>query len=96
MWLVFRIRLIAVAAIFLTPALVNADGRGPRVRRIVGGQPADVPPPDDPVVFVKHNGRFARIEGIRNPREYHYHFRGIRFAEAPVEKRRFQVRNVFS
>lgn len=88
---VFRIFFIALTAIFLTITLVKTDERGPRVRRIVGGYPADVPPPDDPVVFVKHNGKFARIKGIRNPGEYHYHFRGIRFAEAPIEKKRFQV-----
>lgn len=36
-----------------------------RVKRIVGGIVAAAPPLDDPVVFVKQNGRHARIEGFR-------------------------------
>lgn len=36
-----------------------------RVKRIVGGIRAAAPPLDDPVVFVKQNGKNARVEGFR-------------------------------
>lgn len=36
-----------------------------RVKRIVGGHFAALPPPDDPVVFTNAYGRNARIEGYR-------------------------------
>lgn len=36
-----------------------------RVKRIVGGIVAAAPPLDDPVVFVKQNGKNARVEGFR-------------------------------
>lgn len=36
-----------------------------RVKRIVGGIVAAPPPLDDPVVFVKQNGKHARVEGFR-------------------------------
>lgn len=71
--------------------LTNTITHGARVKRVVGGVPAEIPPPDDPVIYVRHNGKFARIEGVRNPNEYHYNFRGIRFAHPPTGKQRFQV-----
>lgn len=60
-----------------------------RVRRIVGGDPAELPPEDDPVVFVRFAGHSAKITGVR---EFpHYVFRGVRYAHAPKGKDRFQV-----
>ncbi|KAL3288103.1 hypothetical protein HHI36_002553 [Cryptolaemus montrouzieri] len=58
-----------------------------RVRRIVGGQPANIPPPDDPVVYTRFNGKTAVVRGVLDfP---HYVFRGIRYAQAPVGNLRF-------
>ncbi|XP_066255383.1 liver carboxylesterase 1-like [Euwallacea similis] len=58
-----------------------------RIRRIVGGETANYPPFDDPVVYVRFNGRSARVQGIR---EYpHYVFKGIKYAHAPVGTDRF-------
>lgn len=69
--------------------LVVCDERGARVRRIVGGDPADVAPEDDPAVFVRFSGKAAKVTGMRDfP---HYVFRGIRFAHSPKEKNRFQA-----
>lgn len=66
-----------------------SDERGHRVRRIVGGVPADVPPEDDPVVYVRFSRHSAKVTGVRDfP---HYVFRGIRYAEPPKGKDRFQV-----
>ncbi|KAG5886054.1 hypothetical protein JTB14_009503 [Gonioctena quinquepunctata] len=66
---------------------IICDERGPRVRRIVGGSPADVPPADDPVVFTNFAGKSARVQGVLNfP---HYVFRGIRYAHPPTRKNRF-------
>lgn len=73
---------------------VNHEVRSARVRRIVGGNPADAPPEDDPVIYVRFSGHSAKVTGVRDfP---HYVFRGIRYAEAPVGRNRFQVswRNV--
>jgi hypothetical protein len=36
-----------------------------RVKRIVGGVTAAPPPIDDPVVFIRHIGKYARVEGLR-------------------------------
>lgn len=36
-----------------------------RVKRIVGGKLAAIPPPDDPVVFSKAYNRNSRVEGYR-------------------------------
>lgn len=63
--------------------------RGPRVKRIVGGVPADVPPEDDPTVYTNFGGRSALVRGVR---EFpHYAFRGIRYAHPPTGKDRFLV-----
>lgn len=58
-----------------------------RVKRIVGGIPADVPPADDPVVYTRFNGRAAKVIGVLDfP---HYVFRGIRYAHPPTDADRF-------
>lgn len=73
----------------ITAVAVNSHKRGARVRRIVGGIPADVPPEDDPTVFTRFAGHAAKVTGVRDfP---HYVFRGIRYAHAPKGKDRFQV-----
>lgn len=75
--------------ILATTCLILCDERGPRVRRIVGGEPAPVPPFDDPVIYTRFNGRAARVEGVHSfP---HYVFRGIKFAHPPVGPDRFLV-----
>lgn len=56
---------------------------------IVGGRNAAVPPFDDPVVFVNHVGRFARVEGFHNPSTGLYAFRGVKYADPPVRENRF-------
>lgn len=52
-----------IGVILIIGLIVFVDAR--RVKRIVGGQNAANPPPDDPVVFLKMYGRNARIEGFR-------------------------------
>lgn len=60
-----------------------------RMRRIVGGVPAEAPEEDEPVVFVRFAGYTAKVIGARDfP---HYVFKGLRFAEPPKGKDRFQV-----
>lgn len=60
-----------------------------RKRRIVGGEPANFPPFDDPVVYVRFNGKSARVQGVR---EFpHYVFKGIKYAHPPVGADRFLV-----
>uniref|UniRef100_A0A8D8E5Z2 Liver carboxylesterase n=1 Tax=Culex pipiens TaxID=7175 RepID=A0A8D8E5Z2_CULPI len=61
-----------------------------RSEAIVGGSQAAPPPVDDPVVFVRHVGKSARVEGTRNRQTGLYAFRGIRYADAPVGEYRFQ------
>ncbi|XP_025830313.1 neuroligin-2-like isoform X2 [Agrilus planipennis] len=66
------------------------ESKKSRVRRIVGGYPAKMPPYDDPLVFINFAGRFAKVRGVLDfP---HYVFRGLRFAEPPIKKERFQYR----
>ena len=59
------------------------------VEAIVGGRNAQVPPYDDPVVFVNHVNRYSRVEGFFNPSNQLYTFRGIRYADPPVRENRF-------
>ncbi|XP_067013946.2 pyrethroid hydrolase Ces2a [Anabrus simplex] len=59
-----------------------------RQKRIVGGKEAAIPPEDDPVVFVYNNDQDARVYGKRE--KNYYAFLGIRFAEPPVGRLRFQ------
>lgn len=68
---------------------VNSETEHRRVKRIVGGQPAQAPPPDDPVVFARMYNRDARVEGFRNVRTGLYSFLGIRYANAPTAENRF-------
>lgn len=64
-----------------------------RVRRIVGGEPANYPPYDDPVVYIRFNGRAAKVQGVR---EFpHYVFKGIKFAHPPTGQDRFLVSKAF-
>lgn len=44
---------------------VSLSVQNRRVKRIVGGQFAAAPPPDDPVVFTNAYSRNARVEGYR-------------------------------
>ena len=81
--------------------LVSANSR---VRRIVGGQPAEVPPPPseanqfttpepeerDPLVFVRRDRRSAEVVGTKHP-DGTYSFLGIRYAEPPIKRLRFVV-----
>lgn len=57
---------------------------------IVGGRQAAEPPRDDPVVFIQHAERFARVEGVRSLATEIYSFRGIRYADPPVGAYRFR------
>lgn len=67
----------------------DADPRGARVKRIVGGAPAELPPTDDPVVYLRFAGRSAKVRGVH---DYpHYVFRGIRYAHPTKGKDRFLV-----
>lgn len=62
-----------------------------RVKRIVGGREGQAPPVDDPVVYVTVENREAVVYGTKDNETGYYLFRGIRFAEPPVGRRRFQV-----
>lgn len=78
-----------LSLLYCVNGLNNPDGNKKRVKRIVGGLPAELPPEDDPVVFLHFGGKSASIRGAR---EFpHYVFRGIRFAHAPTGRDRFQV-----
>lgn len=61
----------------------------PSIYCIVGGREAKLPPYNDPVVFVKNCEKFSRIEGFFNPPTRLYSFRGIRYADPPVNENRF-------
>jgi hypothetical protein len=76
----------------LLAAVVPGTVANKRVKRIVGGRPAAVPPEDDPVVFVHLNDHDAKVYGTRDRPDGYYNFRGIRYAEPPVGRFRFQVR----
>lgn len=73
--------------------LISCDERSGRVKRIVGGIPADAPPADDPVVYARFSGKQAKVRGVRDfP---HYVFRGIKYAQPPTGSNRFLVRTCF-
>lgn len=77
------------SALLLIFALGHCENHGSRVRRIVGGEPANIPPADDPVVYTRFNGKTAAVRGMLDfP---HYVFRGIRYAKPPVGNLRFVV-----
>ncbi|XP_017770157.1 PREDICTED: carboxylesterase 4A-like isoform X2 [Nicrophorus vespilloides] len=75
--------LIIIVAIYMP--LIESN---PRVKRIVGGSPAQLPPPDDPRVFLRFAAKSAYIKGVLDTP--HYVFRGIRYAHKPNGKDRFQ------
>ncbi|KAJ8925837.1 hypothetical protein NQ315_009689 [Exocentrus adspersus] len=76
--------LVVVFALF---NLRTCEERARRVKRIVGGIPADAPVADDPVVYTRFAGRAAKVRGVR---EFpNYVFRGIKYAYPPVGKDRF-------
>lgn len=82
-------------------ALCDASSRK---KRIVGGYPALVPeasglsfsqPPrkTDNIVFIQDDYRSATITGSEEPEGYQA-YKGIRYAEPPVGRLRFQVNNL--
>lgn len=80
------ITVLYLLALFVS---IHSDERGTRVKRIVGGYPAEPPPADDPAVYTNFAGRSALVRGVRNfP---HYVFKGIRYAHPPTGKERFLV-----
>lgn len=83
--------MLLLAAILIA-AVVPGTTANNRVKRIVGGRPAAVPPEDDPVVFVHLNDHNAKVYGTRDRPDGYYNFRGIRYGEPPVGRFRFQVR----
>lgn len=74
-----------------------------RQKRIVGGYPSLVPEsdgfnvsqpsrkPETNVVLVQDDYRSATVTGVEEPEGYHA-YKGIRYAEPPVGRLRFQVR----
>lgn len=61
-----RVRIKVVILIALVLNGVSTESvQHHRAKRIVGGNIAAKPPPDDPVVFVRAYNRDARIEGYR-------------------------------
>ncbi|KAJ0177681.1 hypothetical protein K1T71_006554 [Dendrolimus kikuchii] len=60
------------------------------VDAVVGGQPASAPEPDAAVVFVQKYGSSARVEGLKDDKIGYYSFFGMRYADPPVDRRRFQ------
>jgi hypothetical protein len=81
-----------LAAVILVAVLIPGTTTNKRFKRIVGGRQAAVPPEDDPVVFVYLNDHGAKVYGTRDRPDGYYNFRGIRYAEPPVGRFRFQVR----
>lgn len=83
-YILFYAILISSISLAMNKGLINK-----RVKRIVGGKAAELPPEDDPVVYLHFAGKSASVRGVR---EFpHYVFRGIRFAHSPTGRDRFQV-----
>ncbi|XP_060525790.1 carboxylesterase 4A-like isoform X2 [Cylas formicarius] len=73
--------------VLLLTLVKNISCEHRRTKRIVGGVAANFPPYDDPTVFVRFNGRAARVQGSR---EFpHYVFKGIKYAHPPIGRDRF-------
>ena len=56
---------------------------------IVGGRKSKKPPVDDPVVFINYVGRYARVEGLKDRITGLYSFKGMRYADPPINENRF-------
>ena len=74
----------------LTSVVQVTDGIGSkRVRRIVGGLPADILKFEEPVVYLNRGARSAKVRGVlEHP---HYAFKGLRYAYSPTGRDRFRV-----
>lgn len=83
---------VVLATCFFQMPTISAGSRVHRVRRIVGGAPAQVPPADDPKVYLRFAGKAAQIKGVLD--QPHYVFRGIRYGLKPSGKDRFQVKYI--
>lgn len=95
---------LALLAGVLTVSCAQTATASSRRKRIVGGYPALVPEADgapavssprpprksDNVVFVQDDYRAATVTGVEEPEGYHA-YKGIRYAEPPVGRFRFQV-----
>lgn len=85
-------RMLFTYTLFSLIVFVYADKKLHRVKRIVGGNPADIPPEDDPAVYTNFAGKSALVRGVRDfP---HYVFRGIYYADPPTGKDRFLVSRI--
>lgn len=89
---VLKMACLQLLAVILIALLIPRTVANKRVKRIVGGRPAAVAPEDDPVVFVYLHDHTAKVYGTRDSRDGYYNFWGIRYAEPPVGRFRFQVR----
>lgn len=82
-----NLQLISAIFLILCISALAKDWSHVRVRRIIGGKPANIPPADDPVVYTRFNGKTAKVRGVLDfP---HYVFRGIPYAKPPLGKLRF-------
>jgi hypothetical protein len=89
---VLKMAYLQLLAVMLIAVLIPRTVSNTRVKRIVGGRPAAVAPEDDPVVFVYLHDHSAKVYGTRDGHDGYYNFWGIRYAEPPVGRFRFQVR----
>lgn len=55
----------SIICVGLVLSWVSSSLQNKRVKRIVGGRYAAIPPPDDPVIFARAYNRHARVEGFR-------------------------------
>lgn len=85
---------LSVTLIFSDLVKVCQSLQRRRVKRIVGGREGRAPPVDDPVAYVSVESREAVVYGTKDNETGYYLFRGIRFAEPPIGRRRFQVREI--
>lgn len=54
-----------IICVGLVLSCISLSVQNKRVKRIVGGRYAAIPPPDDPVIFARAYNRHARVEGDR-------------------------------
>lgn len=89
LYIKLKMKFVILLILICLIKLIVCENVKRRVKRIVGGSPAEIPPEDDPVVFMHFSGKSASVRGVR---EFpHYVFRGIRYAHAPIGRDRFQV-----